>query len=75
MDNRPSFEEALQELETVVAQLESGNLTLEKSLELYARGLELGKYCHEILQNAEQKITVLNRQQQITEKELGINEE
>ncbi|MGQ9556646.1 MAG: exodeoxyribonuclease VII small subunit [Desulfurispora sp.] len=74
-ENRPSFEEALKELEEVVARLESGNLTLEKSLELYARGLELGKYCHEVLQNAEQQISMLHLQQQITGKELGYDEE
>lgn len=74
-ENRPSFEEALKELEEIVARLESGNLTLEKSLELYARGLELGKYCHEVLQNAEQQISVLHMQQQFIGKELGLNED
>ncbi|HNS40206.1 MAG TPA: exodeoxyribonuclease VII small subunit, partial [Promineifilum sp.] len=40
-----TFEEALQQLEETVAQLESGNLTLEASLSLFERGQWLAAYC------------------------------
>lgn len=51
-----SFEEALRELETVVGQLESGNVDLEKSIEIYERGAELKKHCEAKLAQAQAKI-------------------
>jgi exodeoxyribonuclease VII small subunit len=55
----PSFEKALAELERIVAQMESGNLTLEQSLAAHKRGLELAKYCREKLEAAQQQVQVL----------------
>jgi exodeoxyribonuclease VII small subunit len=55
----PSFEKALAELERIVAQMESGNLTLEESLAAHKRGLELAKYCREKLEAAQQQVQVL----------------
>lgn len=55
----PSFETALAELERIVAQMESGNLTLEQSLAAHRRGLELAKYCREKLEAAQQQVQVL----------------
>ncbi len=40
-----SFEDALKQLEKIVAELESGSAPLEKSLELYQRGAELKRLC------------------------------
>lgn len=54
------FESALAELESIVKQLESGNLTLESSLALFERGIELSRYCHTRLENAERRIEVLS---------------
>lgn len=54
-----SFREALKELEGVVASLESGTLELEKSLELYSRGVSLLSALQSRLNHAEQKIEVL----------------
>lgn len=54
-----SFGEALRELETIVAELESGRLELEESLERYERGVGLLKALRERLSDAEQKVRVL----------------
>ena len=53
------FESALAELETVVKTLEDGNLSLERSLELFERGVELSRFCHTRLEEAERRIEVL----------------
>lgn len=54
-----TFKEASIELEQIVRQLESGDLELEHSLVLYARGVELLKSLRERLAGAEQKVRVL----------------
>ncbi len=51
-----SFEEALQELETVVKSLESGQTSLEHSVEAYERGVALKKHCEEKLSQAKLRI-------------------
>ncbi len=53
------FETALAELESLVKTLEDGQLTLEKSLELFERGIELSRYCHTRLEDAERRIEVV----------------
>lgn len=55
----PDFEKALTELETIVRQLEAGNLSLDKSLELFSRGIELAKTCKQKLDEAELKVSKL----------------
>ncbi len=59
------FESALNELESLVKTLEDGNLTLEKSLELFERGVELSRYCHTRLEEAEKRIDVLTDQGEV----------
>jgi exodeoxyribonuclease VII small subunit len=54
------FEGALGELEGIVKKLEDGDLTLESSLALYERGVELSRYCHARLEEAERRIEILN---------------
>lgn len=54
------FESALSELDTIVRRMEEGDLTLEKSMELYERGLQLSRFCHTTLEAAERKIELLN---------------
>jgi exodeoxyribonuclease VII small subunit len=54
------FEAALAELETIVKKLEEGDLPLEKSLELYERGVRLSRFCHARLEDAERRIEILN---------------
>ena len=57
--NPNSFEDTYKQLETVVRQLESGNLSLDKSMELFEEGMKLSKSCSEMLRNAELKISNL----------------
>jgi exodeoxyribonuclease VII small subunit len=54
------FEAAIAELETIVKKLEEGDLQLEKSLELYERGVQLSRFCHARLEDAEKRIEILN---------------
>ena len=51
-----SFEAALAELEQVVARLETGNVPLDESIALYARGAELRAHCEERLKAAEARV-------------------
>jgi exodeoxyribonuclease VII small subunit len=54
------FEAAIAELEAIVKKLEEGDLPLEKSLELYERGVQLSRFCHARLEDAEKRIEILN---------------
>ena len=54
------FESALAELDSIVRKMEEGELTLETSMELYERGLQLSRFCHTTLEAAERKIELLN---------------
>ncbi len=56
-----TFERSLEELETIVNRLESGDLPLEESLELFERGVKLSRKCRERLANAERRIEVLTK--------------
>ena len=53
---RLPFERAIEELETIVKQLEEGKVPLEKSVELYERGEVLKKRCEELLKQAEARV-------------------
>jgi exodeoxyribonuclease VII small subunit len=54
-----AFEASLEELEKVVKQLESGELTLEDSVKLFERGMELSAACRKQLEEAETRIEIL----------------
>lgn len=54
-----NFENALTELEQVVAAMEEGQMPLEQSLTAYQRGMDLLKYCQATLQEAEQQVKIL----------------
>ncbi|MDR3390388.1 MAG: exodeoxyribonuclease VII small subunit [Sulfuriferula sp.] len=54
-----SFETAMAELERIVAEMESGQLTLEQSLAAYQRGAELLKFCQSALADAQQQVQIL----------------
>ena len=60
--NIKDFESALSELESLVKTLEDGDLSLEQSLELFERGVQLSRYCHTRLEQAERRIEVLSEQ-------------
>jgi exodeoxyribonuclease VII small subunit len=54
-----SFEQALAEIEGIVAAMEAGQLPLEQSLAAYKRGAELLQFCHSQLQDAQQQVKIL----------------
>jgi exodeoxyribonuclease VII small subunit len=54
-----SFEAGLDELETVVKQLERGDLPLERALELFERGMKLSEQCRKQLLDAETRVEIL----------------
>jgi exodeoxyribonuclease VII small subunit len=54
------FEAAIAELEAIVKKLEEGDLALEQSLALYERGVQLSRFCHAQLEQAERRIEILN---------------
>ncbi len=61
--NQPiNFEAALADLEAIVSQMENNQLPLEQSLDAYKRGAELLRFCQQALQDAEQKVRLLNEQ-------------
>lgn len=57
-----SFEDAYNKLEETTKSLETGNLTLEESTNLYKQGMELAKHCNELLKATELKIESLKTQ-------------
>ena len=59
------FEAALAELEEIVKKLEAGDLTLEASLAFYERGVELSRFCHARLEDAERRVEILNERGEI----------
>ena len=54
-----TFEDALTQLETITRQLESGQESLEESMKLYEKGIELKEVCEKKLQEAEGKWQIL----------------
>ncbi len=53
------FEKSMTELEEIVMQLEKGELSLDKSLKQFEKGIILARKCQEVLSQAEQKIETL----------------
>jgi exodeoxyribonuclease VII small subunit len=59
------FEAAIAELEGIVKKLEEGDLALDASLQLYERGVQLSRFCHAQLEQAERRIELLNERGQL----------
>ncbi len=57
-----TFEENVKQLETIVAQLERGDLPLEDSIKLFEDGMRVSTACKEQLESAEGKVQMLMRQ-------------
>ena len=55
----PDFEKSLEELERLVEQLESGDLSLDESLKQFRRGVELTRHCQGVLERAQQTVEQL----------------
>lgn len=56
------FEDSLKQLETIVAQLEKGDLPLEDSIKLFEEGIHLSSVCKQELDTAEGKVQILLKQ-------------
>ena len=56
-----TFEDAMDELETIALKLESGTLGLDESIKEFERGMALAKFCHEKLEAAARKIEILQK--------------
>lgn len=56
----PSFEAALAELESLVAGMEAGQMSLEQSLAAYKRGAQLLEFCQAALADAQQQVKILD---------------
>jgi exodeoxyribonuclease VII small subunit len=66
------FESAIAELENIVKTLEEGDLPLEKSLELFERGVQLSRFCHTKLEAAERRIEILNERGEVRPAPAGL---
>ena len=60
-----NYEQAFSELEQIVGQMESGQMSLEASLAAYKRGNLLLEFCQKSLAEVEQQVKILNEQQQL----------
>ena len=60
---KEKFEEALQKLETIVTQIEEGDLPLEETLKAFEEGVRLARFCASKLDEAERKVEKLMRDQ------------
>ena len=56
-----TFEAGLEQLEAIVKEMESGELPLERALELFERGTKLSEACRKQLEEAETRIEILTR--------------
>ncbi|MDQ0337724.1 exodeoxyribonuclease VII small subunit [Caldalkalibacillus uzonensis] len=71
-----SFEEAIGQLETIVEQLESGDVPLEQAIQLFQKGMRLSNVCHDKLKKVEQQVNILLEEEgQLVEKAFQIEEE
>lgn len=59
MPAKISFEKALLGLEDIIEKMESGNITLDKSIKYYKDGMKLAKLCSDKLDEAEKEIKIL----------------
>ena len=58
-EKSPAFEDALEELETIIERMEDGEPSLQESLKLFERGMDLTRRCQAALDDAEQRIRTL----------------
>ena len=59
-NNDMSYEQAVKELESIISKLESGEASLDESISLYSRGMELSKFCKDKLDSIVKKISILS---------------
>jgi exodeoxyribonuclease VII small subunit len=69
------FESALKSLENIVVQLEAGDLTLDRSLELFEEGIKVSRFCSLKLEEAERKVDILIKTSSGTLEEMPFSED
>ena len=70
-----TFEQAMKELEQVVAELEKGDLSLDNAISKFESGIKLSKECESKLEKAEKKINMLvNNGEELTEAPFSIEQ-
>ena len=70
------FEEALEKLNSIKDRLDSSNVTLDESIELYKQSVEYTKICIDLLKSTEGKIVAIKQEiDELIEKPLNTNEE
>ncbi|AXN37470.1 exodeoxyribonuclease VII small subunit [Peribacillus butanolivorans] len=57
-----TFEEAMENLEKIVEQLEEGDVPLEKAISIYKQGMDLSRLCHSKLKTVEEQLTQILRE-------------
>ena len=67
MSKNTDFEKAIEELEKIVSQLESGEVSLDESIKLFERGMELTGICRKTRDTARQKIVTLTEAEEEAE--------
>ena len=55
---KKTFEQSMKQLEQIVQELESGDLSLEKAIKKFEEGIQLSKFCSKKLEETEKKITI-----------------
>lgn len=58
--SKVGFEAAMEKLEEIVNKLENGEESLEDSVSLFQQGMDISEYCKQMLDEAEQKITIID---------------
>ena len=69
------FESALKSLEEIVIQLEAGDMTLDRALELFEEGIGISRFCNSKLEEAERKVEVLTKSANGELKEVPFSDE
>lgn len=60
-----TFEQALEELEKLVRDLENGDIDLNEAVKKYNEGIKLSKHCHDLLENAESVIVKMMKDNEL----------
>ena len=75
MKDEKSFEELIDELESIADLLESDKLNLDESMKEFEKGMKISKLCNEKLENAEKKINILlEKNGEIVEETFNVGE-
>lgn len=75
MENIKNFEESMIDLEKIANELENGNLDLENLVSKFEQGMKISKYCNSILENAENKITMILKNEEGNIEEINFKKE